>query len=138
MCAMIEKLRMRSVIIKQIVESGKVDYSRLTCFSLIDAMGKEYVEQRDGGYWIKGKRISLDSVVYAFRDGAAHESILRSFPLLTLEEIYGAIAFYLSNQEPIDTYLRQGEKEYERQRQEERASKPSFYEKFERSKQLVK
>jgi uncharacterized protein (DUF433 family) len=101
-------------------------------------MGKEYVEQRDGGYWIKGKRISLDSVVYAFRDGAAPESILRSFPLLTLEEIYGAIAFYLSNQEPIDTYLRQGEKEYERQRQEERASNPSFYEKFERSKQLVK
>lgn len=101
-------------------------------------MSKEYVEQRDGGYWITGKRISLDSVVYAFRDGAAPESILRSFPLLTLEEIYGAITFYLSDQEAIDAYLRQGEEEYERQRQQERASDPEFYEKFTRAKQLVK
>jgi len=43
-------------------------------------MSKEYVEQRDGGYWIAVKRISLASVVSAFRDGAAPESILRSFP----------------------------------------------------------
>src|SRR5258705_11663184 len=99
-------------------------------------MSKEYVEQRDRGYWIAGKRISLDSVVYAFRDGAATESILRSFPLLTLEEIYGAITFYLSHQEQIDTYLSDGEIEFEQQRQRERESDPSFYKKFENAKAL--
>ena len=99
-------------------------------------MSKEYVEQRDRGYWIAGKRISLDSVVYAFRDGAAPESILRSFPLLTLEEIYGAITFYLSHQEQIDTYLSDGEIEFEQQRQRERESDPSFYKKFENAKAL--
>ena len=99
-------------------------------------MSKEYVEQRDGGYWIAGKRISLDSVVYAFRDGAAPESILRSFPLLTLEEIYGAITFYLSHQEQIDTYLSDGEIEFEQQRQRERESDPGFYRKFENAKAL--
>ncbi|HEX8139517.1 MAG TPA: hypothetical protein VF544_18300 [Pyrinomonadaceae bacterium] len=31
-------------------------------------MSKEYIEQRDGGYYIIGKRISLDSVVYALRE----------------------------------------------------------------------
>jgi uncharacterized protein (DUF433 family) len=101
-------------------------------------MNKEYVEQRDGGYWIAGKRISLDSVVYEFRIGAAPESILRSFPLLTLEEIYGAITFYLSNQEQIDAYLSAGEIEFERQRQLERESDPSFYKKFEDAKALIK
>jgi len=56
-------------------------------------MNKVYVEERDGGYWIAGTRVSLDSIVYAFRRGAAPESIRRSFPVLTLEEVYGAITF---------------------------------------------
>jgi len=101
-------------------------------------MSKEYVEQRDGGFWISGKRISLDSVVYDFRNGAAPESILQSFPLLTLEEIYGAITFYLSHQEQIDAYLRDGEIEYEKQRQREREADPSFYQKFENARALIK
>ena len=29
----------------------------------------EYVEQRNGGYYVAGSRVSLDSVVYAFRRG---------------------------------------------------------------------
>lgn len=55
---------------------------------------KSYIETRNGGYYIAGTRISLDSVVYAYRDGRSPEDILDSFPLLTLEQIYGAIAFY--------------------------------------------
>jgi uncharacterized protein (DUF433 family) len=74
-------------------------------------MEKSYVEQRDGGYWITGTRISLDSIVYAFKRGAAPESIQRAFPLLTLEEIYGAITFYLAHAQEIDTYLAQTEAE---------------------------
>jgi uncharacterized protein (DUF433 family) len=72
-------------------------------------MERSYVEQRDGGYWIRGTRISLDSIVYAFKRGAAPESIQRAFPLLTLEEIYGAITFYLAHAQDIDTYLAQAE-----------------------------
>src|SRR2546423_9019261 len=75
-------------------------------------MEKSYVEQRDGGYWITGTRISLDSIVSAFKRGAAPESIQRAFPLLTLEEIYGAITFYLAQAQDIDTYLAQAEAEF--------------------------
>jgi uncharacterized protein (DUF433 family) len=45
-------------------------------------MLKEYIEERNGGYYVAGTRISLDSVVYEFNRGAAPETILRSFPLL--------------------------------------------------------
>jgi uncharacterized protein (DUF433 family) len=76
-------------------------------------MEKSYVEQRDSGYWITGTRISLDSIVYAFKRGAAPESIQRAFPLLTLEEIYGAITFYLAHEQEIDTYLAQAEREWD-------------------------
>jgi uncharacterized protein (DUF433 family) len=78
---------------------------------------KEYVEKRDEGFWVAGKRISLDSIVYAFRRGQSPESIKRSFPLLTLEEIYGAIAFYLANQTEIDDYLVAEESEFEKMRE---------------------
>jgi uncharacterized protein (DUF433 family) len=76
-------------------------------------MEKSYVEQRDSGYWVTGTRISLDSIVYAFKRGAAPESIQRALPLLILEEIYGAITFYLAHEQEIDAYLAQAEAELE-------------------------
>lgn len=48
-----------------------------------------------------------DSIVAAYWRGQAPESILRSYPSLTLAQIYGAIAFYLSNQPQIDAYLKE-------------------------------
>jgi len=99
-------------------------------------MSKDYVEQRDDGSWIAGKRISLASVVYEFQRGAAPESILRSFPLLTLEEVYGTISFYLSNREEIDAYLRKREAEFDEQRRHERETDPDFYKKFDEAKAL--
>src|SRR5258708_15636265 len=68
-------------------------------------MAKEYVEERNGHYYVAGTRISLDSIVYAFRRGESAESICQNFELLQLEEIYGAIAYYLANQAEIDAYL---------------------------------
>ena len=75
-----------------------------------------YVEQRDGGHWITGTRVSLDSLVYAFLKGQSAESIQDSFPSVTLEEVYGAIAYYLGNREAIDSYLRKQEATFERER----------------------
>jgi len=69
--------------------------------------GPRYVEQRNGGYYVAGTRVSLDSVVHAYRNGAAPESILRSFPLIgSLERIYGAITYYLAHQAEVDEYLK--------------------------------
>ncbi|MBI3470031.1 MAG: DUF433 domain-containing protein [Candidatus Solibacter usitatus] len=74
-------------------------------------MAKEYVEQRDGNYYVAGTRISLDSIVHAFRRGESPEAICQNFELLRLEEVYGAITHYLANQADIDAYLiRQDEK----------------------------
>jgi uncharacterized protein (DUF433 family) len=61
------------------------------------SMAKEYIEQRTGGYFIKDARVSLDSVVYAFLRGESPEGIADSFPALELEQIFGALAFYMAN-----------------------------------------
>ncbi|MCI0491268.1 MAG: DUF433 domain-containing protein [Blastocatellia bacterium] len=101
-------------------------------------MDKVYVEKRDEGYWVKGTRISLDSIVYAFRRGASPESIKRSFPLLTLEEVYGAITFYLAHEQEIDAYLRQSEIELEAQadarRAETRSANSELFERLEEAR----
>jgi len=68
-------------------------------------MMSEYVERRNGGYYVTGTRISLDSVVYSFDRGNSPEAIQKEFPLLRLPQIYGAIAFYLDHQEDVRRYL---------------------------------
>ncbi|MBM4254494.1 MAG: DUF433 domain-containing protein [Deltaproteobacteria bacterium] len=93
-------------------------------------MSKEYVSQIDGAYRLTGTRVSLDSIVYAFLDGQTAESIAQSFPVLTLEQVYGAIAFYLGHRTEIDAYLKQGEADFETLRQAARAADPMFYQKL--------
>jgi uncharacterized protein (DUF433 family) len=68
-------------------------------------MRKDYMTQVDSAYRITGTRVSLDSVVYAFLGGVPPESIVDSFPILTLEQVYGAIAYYLAHQTEINVYL---------------------------------
>ena len=71
-------------------------------------MAKEYVEERNVGYYLAGTRVSLDSVVHCFNEGLSPETIVGEFETLTLAQVFGAIAFYLENQPAIDAYrLRQ-------------------------------
>ena len=81
---------------------------------MIRIMHSEYIEQRNGGYYVAGVRISLDSVVYSFNQGNSPERIMEQFPLLDkLANVYGAIAFYLDHKAEIDQYLVDAEREFE-------------------------
>jgi uncharacterized protein (DUF433 family) len=90
----------------------------------------QYVSEHDGGYWVSDTRVSLDSLVYAFLAGQTAESITQSFPVLTLEQVYGALTFYLANRPAIDAYLEQTNKDFEARRQAARAQDPMFYQKL--------
>jgi uncharacterized protein (DUF433 family) len=91
---------------------------------------KQYIEQREEEYWLEGTRISLDSVVYSFLNGESHESIAQNFPLLSLGQVYGALAFYLANRELVDAYLKKGEAEFQRLQQSCRERSPLLYQKL--------
>lgn len=91
---------------------------------------KSYVEYRNDAYWVEGTRISLDSVVYAFQKGFSPESIVQSFPLLTLEQVYGAIAFYLANRADIDVYLAAEEEAVDAMPQPLKTDDPALYNKL--------
>ena len=93
-------------------------------------MSTEYVDQREGVYRVAGTRVSLDSIVYAFHSGQSAESIAQSFPVLTLEQVYGAITYYLAHREEIDRYLHAQEQDYDAKRAAARAADPMFYQKL--------
>jgi uncharacterized protein (DUF433 family) len=74
-------------------------------------MAKEYVAERDGNYYVGDTRVSLDSIVHAFRRGDSPETICQNFDVLRLEEVYGAVAYYLAHQAAVDSYItRQAER----------------------------
>ncbi|HVT58874.1 MAG TPA: DUF433 domain-containing protein [Thermoanaerobaculia bacterium] len=109
--------------------SGSVAFPAQCC-TIKWMKGEGYVSERDGGYWVSDTRVSLDSVVYAFLQGQTAESIAQSFPLLTLEQVYGAITFYLAHRAEIDAYLHEGRLDYERLMEANRRADPAFYQKL--------
>ncbi len=68
----------------------------------------EYIEQRNGGFYVAGTRVSLDSIVYSFKAGDSPETIRQNFSSLTLEQVYGAIAFYLAHEKAVDSNISRG------------------------------
>jgi uncharacterized protein (DUF433 family) len=82
----------------------------------------DYVTQTEIGSWrVTGTRVSLDSIVHAYWSGRLPESIVADFPSLTLEQVHGAIAFYLRHRGTIDGYLAEQDKRWERFQQESAA-----------------
>jgi len=56
-------------------------------------------------------RVTLDTVVYQFRQGATPEEILQNYPTLDLGDIYAVCGYYLKNQDAVDAYILHNERE---------------------------
>jgi hypothetical protein len=61
--------------------------------------------------------VSLDSVVIAFQQSHSAETIQQLYPALSLEEVYGAIAYYLANRDEVHQYLERQEQLWDQARQ---------------------
>ncbi len=62
-------------------------------------------------------RVPLDSVVAGFHQWHSAETIQQLNPDLNLEEVYGALAFYLANQAEVHDYLRRRQESWEHWRE---------------------
>ncbi len=101
-------------------------------------MTSEYIEERNGGYYIAGTRVSLDSVVYSFERGDSPEAIRESFPLLKPAQIYGAIAFYLDHQSQIRRYLEEKERTIEASSVPLSEADPDLWNRLQRAKEELR
>ncbi len=95
-----------------------------------EVLSGEYVAATESGYYVAGTRVSLDSIVYAFLGGQTAETIAQAFPVLTLEQVYGALTYYLAHRQDVDTYLRAQRDDFESKRAAAVAADPMFYQKL--------
>jgi uncharacterized protein (DUF433 family) len=61
----------------------------------------------DGVVLVGGTRVTLDTVVEAFQEGATPEEIAQQYHTLDLADIYEVIGYYLRRRAEVDGYLRQ-------------------------------
>lgn len=59
----------------------------------------------DGVVRVGGTRVTLDTVLAAFQEGATAEEIVHQYPSLDLADVYGAIGYYLRRRPQVDAYL---------------------------------
>ena len=71
------------------------------------AENKSYVTTDEHGVMrVANTRVMLDSIVVAFEQGHSPETIRDQYPSLTLEQVYGAITYYLANRDDVLDYLK--------------------------------
>jgi uncharacterized protein (DUF433 family) len=59
----------------------------------------------DGQIRVGGTRVTLETVILAFQQGATPEEIIDQYPAIELLDAYSAIAYYLQHRAQVDAYL---------------------------------
>ncbi len=83
-------------------------------------------EDKTGAIRVGNSRVLLEIVIRAFQDGTSPESIVNRYSTLALSDVYGAIAYYLKNQDSVEEYLNQREKLAESVKQHIQAIQPDL------------
>ena len=97
----------------------------------------QYVEVRNGGYYVAGTRIGLDVLVYEFRNGVVADDMFRSYPSIgSLAKVYGTITFILEHPAEIEAYLEDQDRRYE-EFKAKNPLPPNMIERFEQARKDV-
>lgn len=92
-------------------------------------MDRQDVECVKGVYRLVETRVTLTSIVYAYREGHRAETIAQAFGLRH-EQVEGALAFYLAHQAEVDDAIRQEEALQESLRLALQRRHPHLYQKL--------
>jgi uncharacterized protein (DUF433 family) len=75
----------------------------------------------DGVVRVGSSRVTLDTVVAAFREGMTPEGIVEQYPSLRLADVYSVIGYVLNHLEEVEHYLHERQRLAEAVRQENEA-----------------
>lgn len=80
------------------------------------------VTDPDGVIRVGNTRVTLETLVGAFSEGATAEEIVQQYPSLELADVYQVIGYYLRRPKEVDAYLqrRKGQAETIRRQNETR------------------
>lgn len=63
-------------------------------------------------------RVSLDTVIFAFKQGSTPEEIVADYSTLDLPDVYAVITYYLQNEAEVEDYLQQRQTQRDEVRRE--------------------
>ena len=72
----------------------------------------------DGVIRVGDTRVTLDTLIGAFKQGVTAEEIVYRYPSLKLADVYSSIAFYLNHQGDIEEYIKRRQKQAKEIKQE--------------------
>lgn len=78
----------------------------------------------DGVLRVTGTRVTLDTIVAAFDEGATPEEIAQQYPTVELADIYAVISYYLHHRNEVEAYLRERERQGKAIREENESRFP--------------
>ncbi|MCL5995121.1 MAG: DUF433 domain-containing protein [Chloroflexi bacterium] len=61
----------------------------------------------DGVIRVEKTRVTLDTIIAAFKNGETAEGIAQQYPTLTLNNVYAVITYYLNFRDEVEAYLLQ-------------------------------
>jgi uncharacterized protein (DUF433 family) len=64
----------------------------------------------DGIARVAETRVTLDSILDSYFNGASAETIAGQFPSVPLADVYGVIGYYLAHRSEVDAYLDERDK----------------------------
>lgn len=77
---------------------------------VIETQSLPLIFDPDGVVRVRGTRVTLDTIIYAFRGGATAEEIAQQYPSVSLPDIYSIIGYYLKQSAEVNKYLNQRRK----------------------------
>lgn len=72
----------------------------------------------DGVVRVGGTRVTLDTVVAAFADGATAEEIVQQYPAVSLADVYTVLGYYRRHTAAVEAYLQRRQQEHQAVRQQ--------------------
>jgi uncharacterized protein (DUF433 family) len=65
----------------------------------------------DGVIRVSNTRVTLDTLITAFKDGATAEEIVQQYPTVPLADVYYVIGYYLHKRDEVEEYLEKRKQE---------------------------
>jgi len=93
-----------------------------------ETISAPFKSDTEGVVRVGGTRVTLDTVISAFKNGSTCEEIVFQFPVLKLADVYSAISYYLNHQDAVEAYLEQHERIADKIKK--KYSSPNRYERY--------
>lgn len=86
-----------------------------------------YADYRDDNLYVGKTRVTVETVIVSWQQGQTPEQIQEDFPTVSLAQVYGTIAYYLSHKDEVDAFFAETERKFAAFMAEQEAKYPDFY-----------